>query len=259
MTDRRQRQKEQRTAKKAAEKKAEGRKELRKRILTALGFGVVVVAVFAAGSIFSNEGEIPTGYEAYRSQPTACGADQPPAETVTQFEQPETQTDLEGATSATATIETSCGPIEIQLDLDNIATVNSFVFLAREGFYDGQVFHRILDGFVIQGGDPEAAGTGGPGYRLPNEFPPDGFEYGEDVVAMANRGSGTTGSQFFIVIGDATSLTPTFNVLGDVVSGQETLEQIAAVPTAQQPGSVEQSLPLESVYIESIAIDITGS
>jgi cyclophilin family peptidyl-prolyl cis-trans isomerase len=258
MSDKRQRQKEQRAAKKEAEKKTESRKELRKRLLTALGFGLVVVGVFALGSIFSNEGEIPTGYEAYRDQPTACGADQPPSESVMQFDQPEEQSDLDEAASATATIATSCGPIVIELDLENTATVNSFVFLAREGFYDGQIFHRILDGFVIQGGDPEAAGTGGPGYRVPDEHPDPTFEYEEGVVAMANRGSGTTGSQFFIVIGDATSLTPSFNVLGNVVSGQDTLDLIAAVPTAQQPGSVEPSLPLESVYIEDITIDITG-
>jgi cyclophilin family peptidyl-prolyl cis-trans isomerase len=93
---------------------------------------------------------------------------------------------------------------------------------------------------------------------VPDEHPDSTFEYQEGVVAMANRGSGTTGSQFFIVIGDATSLTPSFNVLGNVVSGQDTLDLIAEVPTAQQPGSVERSLPLESVYIEDITIDITG-
>lgn len=259
MPDRRQRQKEQRAAKKAAEKKQEARKELTRRLLTALGFGLVVVGIFAAGSFFSRDGEIPTGYEAYREQPTACVADQPPPETVMEFGEPEVQDDLTSATAAKATIETSCGPIEIELDLNNPATVNSFVFLAREGFYDGQVFHRILTGFVIQGGDPEAGGTGGPGYRIPDEYPDDDFAYESGVVAMANRGRGTTGSQFFVVVGDATSLTPTFNVLGRVTSGQDTLERIAAVNTAQQPGSVENSLPLESVYIEGVEVDITGS
>jgi cyclophilin family peptidyl-prolyl cis-trans isomerase len=259
MTDKRQRQKEQRAAKKEAEKKTEARRELRKRLLTALGFGLAVVGIFAVAAFFSNEGEIPTGYESYRNQPTACGAEAPDPESVAQFEQSEPQADLATAASATATITTSCGPIEIELDLGNEATVNSFVFLAREGFYDGQVFHRILDGFVIQGGDPEANGTGGPGYRIPDEHPEGDFEYEEGTVAMANRGAGTTGSQFFVVVGDATNLTPTFNVLGEVISGQDTLDLIGAVPTAQQPGSVEQSLPLESVYIESIEIDVTGS
>lgn len=259
MTDRRQRQKEQRAAKKELEKKRDARKELRKRLLTALGFGIAVVAVFAIASFLSPDGEVPSGYEAFRSQPTACGADQPPEEPVLQFDEPEVQTDIAGATSATATIETSCGPIEIGLNLDSLQTVNSFAFLAREGFYDGQVFHRILEGFDAQGGDPEADGTGGPGYRVPDEFPPDDFVYDKGAVFMANRGRGTTGSQFRIALVDLPSLNPNFNLLGQVVSGQETLEKIAMVDTALSPGTRENSLPLESVYINSVTIDITGS
>jgi cyclophilin family peptidyl-prolyl cis-trans isomerase len=259
MSDKRQRQKELRAAKKEEERKQEARKELGRRLLTAFGFGAVVVGVFAATAIFSNEGEIPSGYEAYRAQETACGAEQPPPETVMTFEGAEAQADLENATSATATLETSCGPIEIELDLDYPATVNSFVFLAREGYYDGQAIHRIFDGFVIQGGDPAADGTSGPGYRVVDEYPPDDFIYEEGVVAMANRGRGTTGSQFFMVIGDASSLNPQFNVLGRVISGTDTLDRMAEVDTAQQSGSVENSRPLQTVYIESVEIDITGS
>lgn len=259
MTDKRQRQKELRAAKKAAEKKAEGRKELRKRLTTALGFGAVVVGVFALGSIFSNDGEVPRGYEAFRSRPTACDAEQPPSEGVMTFDQPEVQADLDDAASATATLNTSCGPIVIQLDLDNFATANSFVFLAREGYYDGQVFHRVFADFVIEGGDPEAGGGGGPGYRIPDEYPEAGFQFDQGVVAMSNRGKGTTGSQFFITIGDNSSRTLTYNVLGTVVSGQDTLDAIAAVPVGQRPASVERSLPLETVYIEGIVIDVTGS
>lgn len=260
MTDKRQRQKEQRAAKKDAEKKAEGRKELRKRLLTAFGFGAVVVGVFAVGSIFSTDGDIPKGYEAFREQPTACDAEQPPPESVMVFEEPEPQTDLEGATAATATISTSCGPIVIELDLDNVATANSFVFLSREGFFDGQVFHRILADFTIDAGDPEAGGGGGPGYRVPDEYPDAGFVFAPGMVALSNRGKNTTGSEFFITIGEGSStLTPTFNILGTVVSGQDTIDRIAAVPVAQEPGSVAKSLPLETVYIEGIEIDVTGS
>lgn len=259
MTDKRQRQKEQRAAKKEAEKKAAGRKELRKRLLTAFGFGAAVVGFFALSSIFSSDGEVPKGYEAFRGQPTACGAEQPPPETVMEFDQPEVQTDLETATSATATIATSCGPIVIDLDLGNVATANSFVFLSRQGFYDGQVFHRIFADFVIEGGDPEAGSGGGPGYRIPDEYPAGGFVFEDGMVAMSNQGRNTTASEFFITIGDNSSRTPTFNILGTVVSGQDTLDKIAAVPVAQQPGSVEKSLPLETVYIEDIQIDVTGS
>jgi cyclophilin family peptidyl-prolyl cis-trans isomerase len=259
MSDRRHRQKELRAAKKEAEKKKSARRELSRRILTAFGFGAIVVGFFAIGAIFDGDGSLPTGYEAFRAQETACGADQPPAQSVEQFDAPESQTDLETATAATATLQTSCGEIVIDLNLDSAATVNSFAFLAREGFYDGQVFHRILPNFVIQGGDPEANGTGGPGYRVPDEFPDDDFVYEVGVVAMDNRGRGTTGSDMFIVVADASSLNPQFNVLGTVISGQETIDAITAVDTARRPGFREDSLPLETVYIETVTIDVTGS
>ena len=112
-------------------------------------------------------------------------------------------------------------------------TVNSFVFLAREGFFDGQVFYRIIADFQLFSGDPMADGTGGPGYRLPDELPPDDFVYTPGVVAMDNVGKGTTGSRFFIVLSDdAQVLNPQFNGLGNVISGQETLDRIQAVDTA---------------------------
>ena len=111
-----------------------------------------------------------------------------------------------------------------------------------------------------EGGDPNANGTGGPGYVIADEHPDGEFVYEDGVVAMANRGSRSTGSQFFIVIGeDGRFLTNSFNVLGTVVSGRETMDKIAAVPTGAAVGSSEQSLPLETVYIETITIDVSGS
>jgi cyclophilin family peptidyl-prolyl cis-trans isomerase len=263
MTSRRQRQKEQRAAKKEAERKREARRELGRRILTAVVFGVIVVAVFGITGLFTGDenAALPGTYESYREQTTACGAEQPPPEEVMTFEAPETVAALASAESATATLVTSCGELVIDLNLDGAPeTVNSFVFLARQGYYDGQVFHRISEDFVFQGGDPDANGTGGPGYVVADEYPPDGFVYEKGVVAMANRGARSTRSQFFVVTGDnGKFLTNQFNVLGEVVSGQATMDAIMAVPTATAPGSVEKSLPLESVYIESIAIDIAGS
>ncbi len=260
MTDRRQRQKEQRAAKRAAQKKVEQRRELTRRLGTALVFGLVVVGIILLATLNRGGGGLTSAYERFRQQPTACGAEQPPALTPMTFEAPVTQADLAGATRVTANVATSCGEIVIELDRDYPETVNSFVFLAREGFYDGQAFHRIAEDFVVQGGDPSADGTGNPGYVVSDERPPSEFEYEEGVVAMANRGARTTGSQFFVVIGDrGRFLTSNFNVLGRVTSGEEALRRMAQIPTITSPGSAEQSFPQETVYIESVTIEVSGA
>lgn len=263
MSDRRQRQKEQRAAKREAERKRESRRALFRTIGTALVFGLIVVAIFAVGGLSNDdEAPVPGSYEDYRAQDTACGATAPAEETVMTFSAPEAESDITDSSTVTATIATSCG--EIVLELNNAEapeTVNSFVFLARRGFYDGQVIHRIVENFVFQTGDPNADGTGGPGYVIPDEYPTDpDFVYEPGVVAMANRGSRSTGSQFLVVTGDdGRFLTNSFNVLGNVTSGQDAIDRIMAVETASATGSSEQSRPLESVYIESITIDVTDS
>ncbi|MDF2730067.1 MAG: Peptidylprolyl isomerase [Acidimicrobiia bacterium] len=262
MTDRRRRQKEQRAAKLEAEKKQEARKELGRRLGTALVFGVVVVGIVVAGAYFgSDEGELPQGYADFREQPTACGAEQPEPEPVLSFGAPEPQTDVTAESTVIVTLETSCGDIVIELDPAGYpVTTNSFVFLVREGFFDGQVFHRIVQDFRVFSGDPEANGSGGPGYRIADEFPADDFALAPGMVMMDNVGRGTTGSQFFVLTGEAASaLNPQFNLLGEVVSGEVTLEAIAGVETAVRPGSTEQSLPLETVYIERATVDVTDS
>lgn len=259
MTDRRRRQKENRAARQKAEKKAETRQEVLRRLGFALGMGALVVVAFLVVGFFGQDAEtLPGSYEGYRQQETACGAEQPPKETVMSFPDYEPQEDITAESDVTATIATSCGEIVVELDpAMSPETVESFVFLARQGFYDGTVFHRILEGFVAQGGDPNAVGTGGPGYRIPDEYPANDFVFERGVVAMANSGRGTTGSQFFIVLGeDAEALNPSFNVLGRVVSGDEVLDRIAAVPTATRRDSRENSLPLETVYVESIEIEV---
>ncbi len=261
MTDRRRRQKELRTARKEAEKKSKARRELGRRLGFGLGFGALIIALFVLGSLGDREGSLPGSYQGYRNQPTACDADAPPAESTQSYSEPTPQTDITASSQVIATIDTSCGEIVIELDTGRSPqTVNSFVFLAREGFYDGTVFHRINAGFVIQGGDPQATGTGGPGYRIPDEHPESDFVFAPGVVAMANAGRGTTGSQFFFAVGEsAAALNPSFNILGSVVSGTDTLRRIEEVPTARRPASVERSLPLESVYINSVTIEVTGS
>lgn len=258
MTDRRRRQKENRAARRQSERKAESRRELFRRLGFAVGMGALVVVTFVVFGFFGRDTEsLPGSYEGYRQQETACGAAAPPAETVVSFDAYEPQPDVTADARVTATIATSCGDIVIELDPAlSPETVESFVFLARQDFYDGTVFHRIVEGFVIQGGDPDAVGTGGPGFRVPDEDPGSDFVYERGVVAMANSGRNTTGSQFFIVIGDSASvLNPLFNVLGRVVEGDEVLDRIAGVPTAARPGAREQSLPLETVYVEDVEIE----
>lgn len=192
-------------------------------------------------------------YEAFRAAPTACGADKPDPLVRMQFDEPADQ-GLDPATPVRVTLETSCGDLELELDpgLAPIA-VNSFVFLARQGYYDGSASHRIMEGFMFQAGDPLARGTGRPGYVLPvDEWPEPGFAYTRGVVAMANGGPGTTGSQFFIMLGDR-PLQPNFTVLGRVVAGEQVLDAIAAVPVTLSARG-EPSLPVETLYIERVVV-----
>jgi cyclophilin family peptidyl-prolyl cis-trans isomerase len=125
--------------------------------------------------------------------------------------------------------------------------VNSFAFLARAGYFDGTVSHRIVPGFVYQAGDPTARGNGGPGYQFPDELPPSDFVYTRGTLAMANSGPDTNGSQFFIVFQD-TQLPPSYTVFGRVENGLDVLDKIEAVPVAGQQ-------PQEGVYITGITID----
>lgn len=257
MTDRRQRQKESRAARLEHERKAAGRREMRKRITIALVIGFGLAGVLLLTGVLSNRPPVLAGsYLAYRDQPTACEAEAPPVPPPpTTYTAAEDQ-QLDPAVPLYAVFTTSCGDFTIALDPASFPeTVNSLVFLARQGFYDGTVFHRVAAGFVAQGGDPNANGTGGPGYSVPDEFPPADFVYERGVVAMANRGIGTTGSQFFVVLGDdASGLRNVFSIVGRVVDSDETLDRIAAIPTTVQAGSSEQSRPLESVYVEKVTI-----
>lgn len=126
----------------------------------------------------------------------------------------------------TAVISTDRGEIEIALDPSRAPqTVNNFVFLARDGFYDGLTFHRVVPGFVIQGGCPAGTGTGGPGYRFPDEAVVG--EYIEGAVAMANSGPNTNGSQFFICTeDDRHKLAKSYNLFGQVTRGMDVVQQV---------------------------------
>jgi len=141
------------------------------------------------------------------------------------------------------TIDTDKGQIAMELD-PKLApiTVNNFVTLARSGYYDGIVFHRVVPGFVIQGGDPTGTGTGGPGYKFADE--PVKGEYVDGSVAMANAGPDTNGSQFFICIDDCRQkLTPNYNLFGQVTSGLDIAKSIAVGDTMKSVTITERTAP----------------
>jgi cyclophilin family peptidyl-prolyl cis-trans isomerase len=152
-----------------------------------------------------------------------------------------------------AKLATSCGTIELELfAADAPMAVNNFVFLAEEGFFDGVVFHRVVPGFVVQGGDPTGTGTGGPGYRFEDELElaeEQGYTAGS--LAMANAGPDTNGSQFFIVMeGGGDALQPLYSLFGQVTDGMDAVDRIAAIPLVGER-------PTETVYIESVTIEET--
>jgi cyclophilin family peptidyl-prolyl cis-trans isomerase len=130
----------------------------------------------------------------------------------------------------TATLDTNHGEIVIELDVvRSPQTVNNFIFLARDGFYDGVVFHRVIENFMIQGGDPTGTGMGGPGYKFRDEIEGAG-SYNRGTVAMANSGPHTNGSQFFICHTD-TGLPHSYTIFGKVTSGIDTVDSIATTST----------------------------
>jgi cyclophilin family peptidyl-prolyl cis-trans isomerase len=150
-----------------------------------------------------------------------------------------------------ATMETSKGTIVIELDAAGAPkTVNNFVFLSRFHYYEGIVFHRIIPGFVIQGGDPTGTGAGGPGYRFEDELPKPG-RYQIGSLAMANAGPDTNGSQFFIISGqDGVRLPPAYALFGSVIKGLDVVDAIEKVGSPS--GRPSESVTINSVVIEEI-------
>jgi peptidyl-prolyl cis-trans isomerase B (cyclophilin B) len=126
-----------------------------------------------------------------------------------------------------ATIETSRGKIELALSPEHAPkTVNNFVFLAREGFYDGVAFHRVISNFMVQGGDPTGTGRGGPGYRFEDEVKNNPLTHETGVISMANAGPNTNGSQFFITHAPQPHLNGKHTVFGKVTTGQDVVNAI---------------------------------
>jgi len=126
-------------------------------------------------------------------------------------------------------------------------TVNNFVFLARDGYYDGTTFHRVIPGFMAQGGDPTGTGTGGPGYRFPDEFSPKLRHSGPGVLSMANAGPNTNGSQFFITLASTPHLDDRHSVFGKVIEGMDVVLRIAVrdPSNARVPGDKISTVTIE--------------
>jgi len=149
-----------------------------------------------------------------------------------------------------AYFKTTEGDFRIELFEDKAPiTARNFIDLAKKGFYDGVIFHRVIDGFMIQGGDPTGTGRGGPGYTIPDEFHPDLRHDGEGVLSMANAGPNTGGSQFFITLSATPWLDGRHSVFGRVVEGMEVVRRIGRVPTG--PGD----RPIRDVVMTKITIE----
>jgi cyclophilin family peptidyl-prolyl cis-trans isomerase len=185
-------------------------------------------------------------------QTGACApATKPEARTVS-LDKPRER--LKAGRTYVATVVTNCGAFEITLAARRAPrTGGSFKYLADQGFYDGTAIHRIEPGFVIQGGDPQGDGTGGPGYSVV-EPPPQDLVYERGVVAMAKtelEEPGTSGSQFFIVTGEAPHLPPDYALVGEVTGGEDVVDKIGVLPVDAS------ARPLEPVVIESVSVEAT--
>ncbi len=158
--------------------------------------------------------------------------------------QPDYLLDLEKSYSAT--LHTNHGDIAIELEPGRAPiTVNNFVFLAKDGFYDGVIFHRVVPGFVVQGGDPTGTGRGGPGYRFRDELDGPGH-YTRGTLAMANAGPNTNGSQFFICLEDV-GLPHAYTIFGKVADGMDAVDAIVSVPRSGER-------PVEDCVIERVTV-----
>jgi len=217
-------------------------------IFAVVAAGIVAAVLLGQGGDSDDETAAPDSTAA-RAGGAACREVEAPQPKKASFEAPKQV--LEQGEKATAVVETSCGTFEIALDTTRAPkTANSFAFLAEEGFYDDLTFHRIVPGFVIQGGDPEGTGTGGPGYSV-DEKPPPNLAYTKGMVAMAKSSAeppGRSGSQFHVVTAPDAGLPPEYALVGKVSKGYDTVARIEKVPTNGET-------PKQPVLIEEVTIE----
>jgi peptidyl-prolyl cis-trans isomerase B (cyclophilin B) len=212
-------------------------------------FALLAAAVVAAILIGRGGGGDDDSSATATASASGCKEVQAPKPKSVSFDSPK-QTASKGE-QLMAVVETSCGSFEIALDSERAPkTVNSFVFLSEEGFYDGLTFHRVAPGFVIQGGDPLGSGTGGPGYSV-DEKPPANLSYTKGVVAMAKSSAeppGRSGSQFFVVLSADAGLPPEYALVGKVEEGLDVVERIGELGTPAEK-------PKQTVLIDRIEIE----
>jgi peptidyl-prolyl cis-trans isomerase B (cyclophilin B) len=215
---------------------------------------VALLAVTGCGGDSETETEAaatatPTPEDTGGEQGTGCKPVAQPRPKSPRLEKPKTR--LDPAKTYVATVETNCGSFEITLDAERAPkTGGAFKALADKGFFDATTFHRIVPGFVIQGGDPAGDGTGGPGFSVV-EAPPQDLTYTKGVVAMAKTATeapGTSGSQFFVVTGEDAQLPPEYALLGNVTDGQNVVDQIGAAPVRPD----EQ--PVDPIVIRKVTV-----
>jgi peptidyl-prolyl cis-trans isomerase B (cyclophilin B) len=224
--------------------------ETDRRWIVLVVFAVVAAGVVAAVLIGQGGGSDDSSSDATQASSAGGGEEvEAPAPKTVSFKAPKQV--LKKGEEATVVVKTSCGTFEIALDTTRAPkTANSFAFLAEEGFYDDLTFHRVAPGFVIQGGDPEGTGTGGPGYSV-DEKPPANLAYTKGIVAMAKSSAeppGRSGSQFYVVTAPDAGLPPEYALVGKVSKGYDVVEKIDALGTPEEK-------PKQTVLIEEMTVD----
>ena len=218
-------------------------------VVFAVVAAVVVGAVLIGQSGGSDDDTTSTSASSDETSSGGCEEVEAPEPKKVSFKAPKEV--LKKGEAATVVMKTSCGTFKIALDTQRAPkTANSFAFLAEEGFYDDLIFHRVAPGFVIQGGDPEGTGTGGAGYNV-DEEPPPNLAYTKGVVAMAKSSAdppGRSSSQFYVVTAPDAGLPPEYALVGKVSEGYDVVEKIDALGTPEET-------PKQTVLIEEATLE----